>query len=173
MNSRAKGARLERAIANDLRRWLAVECPECLGGGVSIGLCPSCDGKGYTSDYEVTRNETSYQAGKDGRAGEFNITGPRPHPICWEVKSAGGFDERQLFRDPITGPLPAFWEQATTQAGSLAPERWVHPVLVCKRTRGVTLAFMRNATSMRIVGATMNGEQRPIMRVVVHGDTVD
>ena len=147
INSRAKGARLERAIAIDLRRWLG-------------------------DDWLVSRNRTDQQCGQDGiNAGEFAFSGPSVHPLCWELKSDGGFDERQLFGAPIRGPLPKFWQQCATQAESLAPEVYKHPILVCKRTRGPTLAFVRPRTNYALMKA---GSERPVMRdILVNGDTLD
>jgi hypothetical protein len=129
VNSRAKGARFERAIANDIRVWLG-------------------------EDWVVSRNPTDRQCGQDGEnAGEFAIRGPHVFPFVIECKSGSGFDARQLFRDPVNGPLEAFWEQACRQADAAYVRQelgaaYRQPLLIARRTRGETLAFMRPAPSL-------------------------
>jgi hypothetical protein len=173
INSRSKGNRFERAIANDIRRWLGVECKCCEGRGIDDPLwrypedCPDCDGKGYTSDYEVTRNEPSYQAGRDGRAGEFNIFGPTPHRLCWELKSGYDFDERHLFKRPLPKYLCDFWSQADRQAASVGK----HPILLCKRDRGPTIVFLREATSRALT--VCGGSEADVMEVEVATTTLE
>lgn len=134
VNSRAKGARFERAIANDLRVWLG-------------------------EDWVVSRNPTDRQCGQDGEnAGEFAIRGPHVFPFIVECKTGGGFDERQLFRDPVNGPLEAFWEQACRQADAAYVRQelgrpYRQPLLIARRSRGEVLAFMRRGPARRLAYA--------------------
>jgi hypothetical protein len=152
-NSRRIGAAFERRIATDLRKWLG-------------------------EDYTVTRNPTDRQGGQDGRSfGEFSVDGPRRFPFVVECKAERAFSLRMLFRDPLPALISTYWEQAARQAaatfGGTEWEAAAHPLLIVRERHYPIVCMMRNGASMRIVGATMNGAQRPIMRVVVHGDTVD
>ncbi len=115
MNSRRVGAAFERKIAAALRQWLG-------------------------EDYEVVRNPPDMQAGKDGRAGEFSISGPLPVPLCLECKTSRQFRAAQLWAG--TGLFVAWWAQASAQADSVSK----HPVLVCKRPQGPILCAMRRHT---------------------------
>ena len=154
MNGRRIGAAFERRIATDLRSWLG-------------------------EDYTVTRNPTDRQSGQDGRSfGEFSVDGPRRFPFVVECKAERAFSLRLLFRDPLPALISTYWEQAARQAAATFDaammDRWAaRPLLIVRERHYPIVCMMRNGASMRIVGATMNGAQRPIMRVVVHADTVD
>jgi hypothetical protein len=156
MNGRRIGAAFERRIATDLRAWLG-------------------------EDYTVSRNPTDRQGGQDGRSfGEFSVDGPHRFPFVVECKAERAFSLRMLFRDPLPSLISTYWDQASRQAAAtFGAARWVrpfsaaHPLLIVRERHYPIVCMMRNGASMRIVGATMNGAQRPIMRVVVHADTVD
>ena len=90
VNARRVGAAFERRIASDLRTWLP--------------------------DHDVVRNPTDFQAGKDGRAGEFSFSGPFEVPIVVECKAHRAFKLAHLFRSPLIGPVSAWWAQAALQA---------------------------------------------------------
>lgn len=121
VNSRTKGRAFEQAIARDLRAMLGDE-------------------------WIVERNQTDRQrgAGASGTAGEFSIarrdlaSGPG-FSWCIECKAYKGWDEGQLWRSPVVGPLPDWWAQAKRQAASVG----LRPLLVAKRDRGEALAFVR------------------------------
>jgi hypothetical protein len=117
------------------------------------------------SDWTVVRNEPRYQCGLDNRAGEFNIIGPFEHPISWECKDEKAFKLSQLFRSPLTGPVEAYWAQATRQAGSVQR----HPILVCKQSRQPPIAIMRPTTSRHLVWCG----RKPIMRLEVFSDSLE
>jgi hypothetical protein len=119
VNSRTKGKAFEQAIARDLREWLG-------------------------EDWLVERNQTDRQRGATGTAGEFSVarrdlgSGP-PFAWCIECKAHAAWDEGQLWRSPVVGPLPGWWVQARRQASAVQ----LKPVLVAKRDRGEVLAFVR------------------------------
>jgi hypothetical protein len=149
-NSRRIGAAFERQIAIDLRSWLG-------------------------DDYTVSRNPTDRQGGQDGRSfGEFSVDGPRRFPFVVECKAERAFSLRMFFRDPLPALISTYWEQASRQAAAtFGGTEWAaaaHPLLIVRERHYPIVCMMRNGASMRIVGA---GEQRPIMRVVVHSETVD
>jgi hypothetical protein len=110
--SRNKGANFERDIAKRLRSWLG-------------------------EDWTVKRNPTDRQKGKAG-AGEFEIVGPHPFPFAIECKAHETFNYSQIFRTPITGPLPGFWEQAVDQADSAEKL----PMLFVKKNNGPTIVAL-------------------------------
>ena len=60
-----------------------------------------------------------------------------PFPWAIECKAAASFDLRQLWRDPIDGPLPGWWRQAVRQARAVKRE----PLLLVKVARGPVLAI--------------------------------
>jgi len=146
MNGRRIGAAFERRIATDLRSWLG-------------------------EDYTVSRNPTDRQGGQDGRSfGEFTVAGPRRFPFVVECKAERAFSLRMFFRDPLPSLISTYWEQAARQAAATFGgwEAAARPLLIVRERHYPIVCMMRNGASMRIVGATMNGAQRPIMRVVVH-----
>lgn len=119
VNSRTKGKAFEQAIARDLRAWLG-------------------------EDWLVERNQTDRQRGATGTAGEFSVMRREPasgpaFSWCLECKAHASWDEGQLWRSPVVGPLPGWWEQARRQAAAVGKR----PVLVAKRDRGEVLAFVR------------------------------
>jgi hypothetical protein len=118
-NSRTKGREFEQSIARDLREQL---------------------GEGWV----VQRNQTDRQRGATGTAGEFSILPVDPSKgeafaWCVECKAYKAWDEGQLWRSPIVGPLPGWWAQARRQASAVG----LAPVLIAKRDRGEVLAFVR------------------------------
>ncbi|MFM2193716.1 MAG: hypothetical protein RLZZ460_386 [Chloroflexota bacterium] len=117
VNSRTKGRAFEQSIARDLRERL---------------------GDGWT----VERNQTDRQRGATGTAGEFSILSSDPSMTfgwCIECKAHKAWDEGQLWRSPVAGPLPGWWVQARRQASAVG----LAPVLIAKRDRGEVLAFVR------------------------------
>lgn len=119
VNSRAKGRAFEQSIARDLREWLGDE-------------------------WLIERNQTDRQRGATGTAGEFSVlhaTNPTGIVFGWciECKAHKAWNEGQLWRAPIVGPLPDWWAQAVRQAAAVEKR----PVLIAKRDRGEVLAFVR------------------------------
>ena len=147
-NPRAAGRRFEQRIARDLRRWLG-------------------------DDWEISRNQTDRQKGQTGDAGEFAFTGPFEFPFCVECKDGYGFDPRQLFKDPIPGPLSStasaegFWAQADRQALTVG----LRPLLVFRRSGvGTTLVAAQAGVLGSVVKlAQVSGRAR----VRVDGDRLD
>jgi hypothetical protein len=138
VNSRTKGKSFEQDIARDLRAWLG-------------------------DDWTVERNQTDRQAGDTGTAGEFNIrhrTGAAGFPWCIECKAYADWDEGQLWRVPVVGPVPRFWKQAVRQAAAVG----LRPLLIAKRNRGEVLVFR----------CAEEGAHResPQMAIVLDGETV-
>ena len=119
--SRNKGANFERAIAKRLRQWLG-------------------------DDWTVSRNPTDRQKGKTG-AGEFEIVGPFPFPFAIECKAHESFSYGQMFRNPVTGPLPSFWDQAKRQAEAAEKA----PLLLLKKSFNICfLSRIISGTSLYI-----------------------
>lgn len=139
INSRTKGKSFEQEIARDLRAWL---------------------GDGWI----VERNQTDRQRGATGTAGEFSIM-PREvgkgerFPWCIECKARDSWDEGQLWRVPVVGPLPRFWSQAVRQARAVGLE----PLLIVKRDRGEVLA---------VRWAHRRPAAPPLMLIDLEGDSV-
>lgn len=124
-NGRTKGADFERDIAKDLRTWLGDE-------------------------WTVLRTQTDRQRGQTGHAGEFTIErkdGAR-FPFAIECKAHKTFDEGQLWRVPVVGPLPKFWAQAVRQA-ELVDGR---PLLIVKRNLGPVLVVLRPGDAAALLG---------------------
>lgn len=145
-NSRRIGAAFERSIAIDLRKWLP--------------------------DHIITRNRPDNQCGQDGvNAGEFSIV--PDVKLAIECKRSTAFDERQLFKRPITGPLERFWQQACAQAECLAPDIYRHPMLIVRRPRGVTLVFLREATSRALTVCGGPDAPSDVMEVQVATTTLE
>ena len=86
----------------------------------------------------MKRNPTDRQKGKAG-SGEFEIVSDHPldppFPFSIECKAHESFKYAQLFRQPLTGPLPEFWAQAVSQAEAASKR----PLLILKRNNGPTL----------------------------------
>ena len=160
-NGRRIGATFERRIATDLRKWLG-------------------------EDYTVTRNPTDRQSGQDGRSfGEFTVDGPRRFPFVVECKAERAFSLRMLFRDPLPALISTYWEQAARQAGQALTSAMsrhpsahrspyangAHPLLICRERHYPIVCMMRYNASQAFNKAL--SRSRPIMSVVVHGETVD
>jgi len=136
VNGRAKGRSFEQAVARDLREWL---------------------GEAWT----VERNPTDRQRGATGSAGEFSIRRKDggAFAYCIECKAYKSWDEGQLWRVPVVGPLPKFWSQAVRQAAAVGLE----PLLIVKRDRGEVLA---------VRWAHRRPAAPPLMLVDLEGDSV-
>lgn len=116
-HSRNKGRKFEQDVARDLREWLG-------------------------EDWSVKRLRTDEQRGED-HAGEFAVRGPHRFPFAVECKAHRAFDVRQLWKVPVTGSFPAWWEQADRQAACSSRT----PLLVISPHLGENLAVMRLATA--------------------------
>lgn len=157
-NGNAIGKRFERRLAIDLRQWLG-------------------------EDFTVSRNPTDRQKGQTGTAGEFEIAGPYTFPFCIEAKAHSSFSLRQLFRDPITGPLESWWQQACEQADSMnytRDARWTAdilrlPLLVCREKGYPVVAIMRYHTSRALQHAARSTHCNVmhVARVEVFADVME
>jgi len=136
VNSRSKGRSFEQAVARDLRAWL---------------------GEAWT----VERNPTDRQRGATGSAGEFSIRRKDGGAFvyCIECKAYASWDEGQLWRVPVVGPLPKFWSQAVRQAAAVGLE----PLLIVKRDRGEVLV---------VRWAYRRPGPPPLMLIDLEGDSV-
>lgn len=141
-NGRTKGADFERDIAKDLRTWL---------------------GDAWT----VLRTQTDRQRGQTGHAGEFTIQRAADlavFPFAIECKAHKAFDEGQLWRVPVVGPLPKFWAQAVRQAKMVSSK----PLLIVKRNLGPVLVVVRPGDAATLLGE--NHWPKPSMQVVIEGE---
>lgn len=116
--SRAKGARVERQIANLLREWLG-------------------------DDWKVARLRTDEQKG-GVHAGEFAITAPHMRfPFAIECKAHAAFTAAHLWREPVPVFLVDWWTQAVQQAEGAG----LLPMLLIWRARRDTLCVLRRPTA--------------------------
>lgn len=121
--SRSKGRKFEQDVARFLRDWLG-------------------------PTWTVARNQTDRQRGQLADcAGEFTIERATPSrlggfnrfPFAIECKAGEAFDEGQLWREPVCGPIVKWWAQAWRQASAVGRR----PMLICKRNLGEVLCAVR------------------------------